>query len=92
MNTQHHPRRKKGSILVLTAILMILMFAFLAFAVDLGYLAMARTQLQRTADSAAIAAAGSLLDAEIATGQPNSPAAINMQSPRPKITLASIKY
>ncbi len=77
MNTQHHPRRKKGSILVLTAILMILMFAFLAFAVDLGYLAMVRTQLQRTADSAAIAAAGSLLDAEIATGQPNSPAAIN---------------
>jgi Flp pilus assembly protein TadG len=72
MNTINHKRRKKGTILVLTAVSMLLMFALLAFAVDVGYLNMVRTQLQRTADAAAIAATWSLLDGEIA----NSPTAV----------------
>jgi Flp pilus assembly protein TadG len=65
MKTQKYNRQKKGSILVLAVIFMVIMFGMLAFAVDIGYLTMVRTQLQRTADSAAIAATGQLLDDEI---------------------------
>jgi len=56
------PPRRSGNILILTALLMIFMMAVLAFAVDLGYLLMARTELQRAADSAALAAAWELVD------------------------------
>ncbi len=59
------PRRRKkrsGSVAVLSAILMVVMFAFLAFAVDLGYLLVVRTELQRTADAAAIAGAWQLIE------------------------------
>jgi Flp pilus assembly protein TadG len=77
MNTRNFPGRKKGTILVFSAVLMVMMFVFLAFAVDLGYLAVVRTQLQRTADSAAIAASWSLLDGEINAGQTNSPSAVS---------------
>ncbi|MGW8256690.1 MAG: pilus assembly protein TadG-related protein, partial [Thermoguttaceae bacterium] len=77
MNTHDYSKHRKGNVLILSAILMIVMFAMLAFAVDVGYLCMVRTELQRTADSAAIAATWSLLDGEIATGQKNSPLAVN---------------
>jgi len=50
-------RRRRGNILVLSVFLMILMMAMVAFAVDIGYLCLARAELQRTADSAADAAA-----------------------------------
>src|SRR3972149_1458778 len=57
------PRRivRKGNILILSAVLMVLLMALLAFAVDLGYMCMARTELQRSADASAIAAAWDLL-------------------------------
>jgi hypothetical protein len=41
---------------------MVALFGILAFAVDLGYLAVARSELQRTADAAAMAAAWELID------------------------------
>lgn len=41
---------------------MIIMMALLAFAVDVGYLYTARTELQRSADAAAMAAAWELID------------------------------
>jgi hypothetical protein len=44
---------------VLSAVLMIVILATVAFAVDVGYIAMVRTQLQAAADAAALAAAGS---------------------------------
>ena len=71
MNTRPFRMRKKGVIILLTAILMLIMFAFLAFAVDIGYLNMVRTELQRTADATAIAATWSLLDEDIAANQSN---------------------
>jgi hypothetical protein len=76
MNTTRITSRS-GSILVLTVMSMILMFAMLAFAVDIGYLSMVRTELQRTADATAIAAAGSLLDGEVASGLTNSTSAVS---------------
>lgn len=50
-------RDRRAAVLVLAAILLVMMFAFLAFAIDLGYLTVTRTQLQNAADAAALAAA-----------------------------------
>ncbi len=50
-----HSSRRRGAIVVLTAFLMILMVAFLAFSIDLGYVATVRTELQRSVDAAALA-------------------------------------
>lgn len=53
-NSAHEPRR--GAIFVLAALLMILVFAFAAFSVDMGYITSSRTELQRASDAAALAA------------------------------------
>src|SRR5205085_7934927 len=55
-------QRRRGNIVAMTAILMVVMIAFVAMAVDIGYLCTVRNELQRTADSAAIAAAWELAD------------------------------
>ncbi len=60
-------RRRTGSILVLTAVMMVLMFALLAFAVDIGYVTLIRTQMQSVADAAAMAATWELLDSRTLT-------------------------
>jgi Flp pilus assembly protein TadG len=52
---------RRGGVLVLTAFLMIALMAMIAFAVDLGYLEVTKVELQRTADSAAIAGAWELV-------------------------------
>jgi hypothetical protein len=54
--------RRRGNILAMTALLMTVLIAFLAFAIDLGYLYAVRVELQRSADAAAIAAAWELID------------------------------
>lgn len=57
-------RQRRGIITVLTALFMIAFLAMIAFAVDLGYLTTVNTELQRTADAAALAAAWELIDDE----------------------------
>ena len=64
MRCIRHPRHRSGNILVLTAFLMVGLFALLAFAVDIGYLNVVKTELQRSADSAAIAGAWRLIDTD----------------------------
>src|SRR6476659_8794256 len=60
---------RRGFIAVLTALLLVMMLAMLAFAIDIGYLQVARTQLQQSADAAALAAATELVDDEaLSTG------------------------
>src|SRR5690348_12139489 len=54
---------RRGNVVVLTAFLMIALLAMVAFAVDLGYVFVARAELQRSADAAAIAAAWELVNA-----------------------------
>jgi Flp pilus assembly protein TadG len=49
---------RRGVIAVLSAILLVLMLSMVAFAVDLGYIGMSKTQLQVAADASALAAAG----------------------------------
>lgn len=56
------PADRRGNVLVLTAVMMVFMITLLAFAVDLGYINIARTELQRAADSAAMAATWELID------------------------------
>jgi len=72
MSSPRKRTRRKGNVLVLSVVLMAAMFAFLAFAVDVGYLSVVRSELQRTADASAIAAAWELLDAEALTGGDSS--------------------
>ena len=52
-------QRRRGAMAVLAAVFLVVLIAMIAFAVDIGYLAVVRTQLQAAADSAALAAAGS---------------------------------
>jgi hypothetical protein len=63
MKARHALRRRTGSILVLSAVMMVAMFAMLAMAVDLGYVALVRTQSQNSADAAALAATCYLMNA-----------------------------
>ena len=51
-----------GSILVLAAAMLIIVFAMAAFAIDLGYMSLTKTQLHNAADGAALAAAIELTD------------------------------
>lgn len=55
-------RSRRGAIAVLAALLLVVVFAMLAFAVDLGYITHVDTELQRTADAAALAAVMRLPD------------------------------
>jgi Flp pilus assembly protein TadG len=57
-------RSRKGNIVVLTAFMMVFLLGLMAFAVDLGYMAVVRAQLQQSADAAALAAAAELVDKE----------------------------
>jgi hypothetical protein len=54
-------------VLVLMLLFMIAMLAMLAFAIDLGYVMHVKTELQRTADACALAAAANLPDKSAAT-------------------------
>lgn len=47
---------RRGSIIVLSAFLMVFMLGMIAFAIDMGVIMLMRTQLQVSADSAAMAA------------------------------------
>ena len=55
---QSPPRR--GAIIALAAIVMVVLLGFVAFVVDVGRLELARTQLQLAADASALAGAGEL--------------------------------
>jgi Flp pilus assembly protein TadG len=61
MKKSFHARRR-GNILVLTAVLMVGLIGFIALAVDVGYIYTVRNELQRSADAAAIAATWELCD------------------------------
>jgi Flp pilus assembly protein TadG len=60
MKNNNRSLRRRGNIVVLSAFLMISMVAMAAFAVDLGYIANAKAELQRSADAGALAAAARL--------------------------------
>ncbi len=53
--TNHASRRRRGAIVVLTAIMLVFMLGLIALAIDIGYLLLARTELQHAAAAAALA-------------------------------------
>ena len=59
---KQYDRSRKGAVVVLAALLMIVMLALVAFVVDIGYLVSAKTEMQRTADAAALAAAWEMVN------------------------------
>ena len=70
--TSRHRERKapRGVIIVLSAVMLVVVCAMLALAVDVGYIMLTRGQLQNTADSAALAAAAYIpTDAAVASAQ-----------------------
>ena len=54
--------RRRGTVLVLSAVLIAILVAFVALAVDVGYIMYVRNQLQNAADAGALAGAGVLRD------------------------------
>ncbi|HUG90910.1 MAG TPA: pilus assembly protein TadG-related protein [Planctomycetaceae bacterium] len=55
-------RKRRGAVLVLAAVVMVVLFAMTAFTVDVGYIAYTKTQLQSAVDAAALAGAQALPD------------------------------
>lgn len=68
---KQYSNRQKGSVLVLVAVSITLFFLMLAFALDYGWMILARSELQAAADSAALAGAAKLADEDIVMGQPD---------------------
>lgn len=64
MMTNRPQVRRKGAVLVFLCVLMVPLLALLAFSVDYGFLLCVRTDLQRSADQAALAAVQDLLPDE----------------------------
>jgi Flp pilus assembly protein TadG len=61
---------RKGNIIVLTAVLMVVMLGMVAFAVDVGYMYTLQTQLSRSVDAAALAGASVLVEGQsVAEGE-----------------------
>ena len=71
MAARKRVRDRRGTVLVLFAVSMLAIMAFMALAIDLGMLAVARTQCQDAADAAAMAGAGRST-ASPATGHNNN--------------------
>lgn len=53
-------RRRRGAVLVLAALMMVMVFAFVAFAIDIGFISLTRSRLQNNSDAGALAAAQEL--------------------------------
>jgi Flp pilus assembly protein TadG len=53
--------RRRGAVLLLTVFLMVFLIGIIAFAVDIGYVLVAKTQVQNAADAAALAAGATMV-------------------------------
>ena len=65
--TAHRRRDRRGAIIVLAAGFLVVSIAFLAFAIDLGHIAVSDSELQNAVDSAALSGARALPDGRRAT-------------------------
>jgi Flp pilus assembly protein TadG len=62
------PDDRRGSILILSAIMIVAFTALCVLAIDIGYLLVAKVELQQSADAAALAACAELIDNEATSG------------------------
>ena len=67
---------RRGVIIPLVAALMVVLFGFIAFSVDIGYIAKSRQELQTAADAAALAGANQLLNRSALQGSYSTTATI----------------
>ncbi|MCA9018399.1 MAG: hypothetical protein KDA77_23965, partial [Planctomycetaceae bacterium] len=52
--------KRKGAVIVLAAALMVMVLGFATLSIDIGYLSLAKNQMQTAADAAALAGASEL--------------------------------
>lgn len=71
MNRKRKPSRR-GIVLMLTAVLLVVLVGMVGFAVDIGYGVLSRTQLQVAADAGALAGAGASLNGTAAVREAQS--------------------
>jgi hypothetical protein len=62
MVLSHRRRPRRGAIVPFAAFLLIVLVGMVAFVVDIGWIVLARTELQAAADAAALAGADALMD------------------------------
>ena len=77
---RNHLKPHRGNVVVLSVALLTCLMALVALAVDVGYVAHAHTELQRTADAVALAAASQLPDQEDAIDAGKATAIANSTS------------
>jgi len=73
-------RQRRGSVLIFTLFIIVVFLGMLALAIDLGYLMITRTEAQRTADAAAMAAAWELIHPGSLFGAPEYGAIANARN------------
>ncbi len=73
-------RTRRGIITVLAALLLVVVFAFVAFAVDTGLIALARTNMQNAVDAASLAASQEISGAVMEAGETGGDATIDFNS------------
>ena len=97
MMCTHHRKRlpgqhREGNVVVLTAVMLVVLFAMVAFAIDIGYMTHAKTELQRTADTCALAAVSHLPDSGTAQTVAQSTAAQNYGTVGPDIEASDVEF
>ncbi len=73
-------RQRRGAVLIFSLLMIVVFLGVVALAIDLGYLMIARTEAQRTADAAAMAAAWELIDEGALFGTPEAGAIYQARS------------
>jgi Flp pilus assembly protein TadG len=84
-------RRRKGGIVVLVAVLLVAMLGMVAFALDLGYIVTVDTQMQRTTDACALAAACVLPDEASALAAAQATALDNAGADGPSLAISDVE-
>lgn len=84
--------RRRGSVAILAAFFLVMLMAMVAFAIDVGYIAHARTELQRAADACALAAAGQLPDELAAIDAACDVAKSNGTSVTPELATRDVEF
>ena len=86
IETMKAKRDRRGAILVLAMILLVGVFAFVALTVDIGYMAVVKTQLQGAADAAVLGSAQKIpLGSSTVTASAQSLAASNNAAGKPVV-------
>lgn len=84
--------RRRGAVIVLAALLMVVVLGMVAFTIDIGYITHVKTELQRTADACALAAVAQLPDQEAAVDTAQSVAKENYGTAGPDLELSDIEF